>query len=374
MPRSKSQRALPLIGEVFPFPPSVPDRHRQAWLAGELRGVCGQLRKPKPQVFYSIREIVDFFGIPLRTVALAFKDLENEGLLNSLRGSRTLLTGTGRISRFPVRGVIGLPNWMNAMVFSSFTRQVNMEFETRLRKLGFVADMIFHDTKEEESHPDFAGQLLSHHLDAVIWQDPHPKSQQNLISLSERGVRLLVIQTPEAKTSIPAVIYLKDWRPGYEEIARRWQESGVKTVWIPLNIEQLAYRSEAATFSGIMREHGLSVEVCGADVSRIPRPASSRRSGRTNAIAFLESDTADLLCNCDPVTMERLSRFSRLAFCRGPLRCPYLRHRGVPIEVVDFSAEEIAKKLVEDIGGLTAIRQGIRHVFSSRYWPDNPAE
>ena len=374
MPRSKSQRTLPPIGELFPFPPSVPDRHRQAWLAGELRGVCGQLRKPVPQVFYSIRAIVEFFGIPLRTVALAFKDLENEGLLNSRRGSRTLLTGIRNFPRFPVRGVIGLPNLMSAMVLTSTTRQISIEFETRLRKLGFVADMIFHHTKEEESHPDFAEQLLAHHLDAVIWQDPHPQSHQNLISLNERGVRLLVIQTPEANTSIPAVIYLKDWRPGYEEIARCWQESGVKTVWIPLNLERLAYRSEVAIFSGIMREHGLSVEVCGADVSRIPRPASSRRSGKTNAIAFLEPDTADLLCNCNPVTMERLSRFSRLAFCRGTLRCPYLRHRGVPIETVDFSAEEIVKKLVEDIGRLTAIPKGIRHVFSSRYWPDNPAE
>lgn len=341
------------------------------WLLDELRSACKHLRKPKPQVFYSMRDIVEHFHVPLRTVALVFKDLETEGLLNSIRGSHTLLTGSSSFPRFPVRGVIGLPIWLNTMVLSSYTRRVNMELETRLRALGFVADLIFHHTKDEESHPDFAEQLLSHHLDAVIWQNPHPQSLQNLISLSEHGVRVLVIQTLEAKTSLPAVIYLQDWRPGYDEIARRWSETGVKKVWLPLDPGKLAYQKETSIFVEIMRGHGLKVEICDADVSKFPLHASSRKTGKQEAFAFLEIESADRLCNREPIAMERLARHARLALCRGTIRCPYLQHRGVDIEVVGFCAREISKKLIEDMQILPGIPLGVRHTFKAKYWPDN---
>lgn len=375
MARKQTLTLLPPLERVFPeFAGLAETDNKQQFVTEALRTVAQQFRSKKSCAFYTMRSVAAFFSVPLRTVAIAYERLEKEGLVSRVRSAHTILTGRDSFLRFPVRGVVGLPIWLNTMVASSFTRRVNMELETRLRKHGFVADLIFHHSKEEEANPDFAELLLLHHLDIVIWQNPHPRSRQNLLTLHERGVRLLVIQTLEAKADLPAAIYLQDWNPGIHELATRWTGAGVKKVWVPLNSKNLDYKSEAEIFAKIFREHGLRVEVCEASISALPQLAATAKTGRESAIAFLDLPTADYFCNREPLAMEQVSKLARLAFCRGPIRCQYLQSRGVQIEVVAFCPVEVSKKLAQDIQILPDIFPGVRHTFKARYWEDNTFE
>ena len=375
MARKRIPATLPPLKSVFPkFTGFTETDIKQNVITDAMRAAAKRFRSQKSRAFYTMRDVAAFFSVPLRTVANAYEKLEHEGILSRIRGSQTMLTGRTLVSRDPVRGVIGLPIWLSTLVLSSFTRRVNMELESRLRNLGFVADLIFHHTKREEAQPDFSERLLLHHLDALVWQNPHPQSQSNLITLHERGVRLLVIQTLEAKTDLPAVIYQQDWSPGIHEIASRWSETGVKNVWIPLSPGNLAYKNEAEIFIEILAGHGLRIETVGTDVSKLPQTGPQGKTRRENALAFVDIATADRFCNREPLAMERLAQFARLALCRGPIRCPYLQHRGVQIEVVAFCPDETARKLAEDIQDLQDIPPGIRHTFQARYWPDNMHE
>ena len=317
-----------------------------------------------------MREVAKFFSVPLRTAALAYEKLESEGLLARVRGSQTLLSGRSSIPRKSIRGVIGLPIWMNSLRLSPFTQQLNMKLETQLRKCGFVADLIFHHLKREETHPDFAERLLQHHLDAVIWHNPHPGSLQNLITLTENAVRTIVILTPEAKIPPGSVVYFQDYSPAIHELARRWSETGVQKAWIPVDLKKLTYKNETTLFEGIFREHGLRVEFCEADPSKLLRAPSAKRGAHEGAIAFIDTETADRLCNCDPRAMEHIKHFAKVALCRGPIRCPYLQHSGVQIELIGFCPEEMSKRLADDIQILPNIVPGIRHTFQSKYWAD----
>jgi hypothetical protein len=207
-------------------------------------------------------------------------------------------------------------------------------------------------------------------LDAIIWHNPHPSSLQNLITLTENAVQTIVILTPQAKITPGSVVYLQEWSSGIHELARRWSETGVQKACIPIDLKSLAYKNEATLFEGIFREHGLRVEFCGPDASGLPRAKSAKSVANGSAIAFIDIETADWLCNCDPRAIERIKKFAKLALCRGPIRCPYLQHSGVQIELVGFCPEEMSKKLSDDIHVLPSIAPGIRHTFQSKYWAD----
>jgi len=109
----------------------------------ELRRAAENLRGEAARTFYSMREVSSFFGLPLRTVAFAYEQLEKEGILNRIRGSRTLLEGKTVAPRTSVRAVVGIPVWLHAIVVSPYSRAFNLELEESLRAHGFVADMIF---------------------------------------------------------------------------------------------------------------------------------------------------------------------------------------------------------------------------------------
>src|SRR5205809_148661 len=58
-----------------------------------LRNAASKHQTEKPQVFYALREVASRFQVSLSMVAAVYRQLENEGLLMRLRGSRTLLKG-----------------------------------------------------------------------------------------------------------------------------------------------------------------------------------------------------------------------------------------------------------------------------------------
>src|SRR5690606_39275005 len=119
--------------------------------------------------------------------------LDIEGLLARIRGSQTVLCGKQPSTRRPVSAVVGLPISLQAMITSPFECQLQMDLEERLRVRGFVADSIFF-RPNEEFEPAFAERLLRHRLDIIIWHSPHPLASHVLLSLRERGVRLVLLQ------------------------------------------------------------------------------------------------------------------------------------------------------------------------------------
>ncbi|HSI82285.1 MAG: hypothetical protein ACAI35_09020 [Candidatus Methylacidiphilales bacterium] len=368
MSRSKAIRSLPPIEKAFPDWTGFPvGQSRQHYLLKALGTLAKSLRKPQPQVFYPMREVARFFGAPLRTVALVYESLEKEGVLNRIRSSQTVLAGKENSRRSPIRSVIGIPIWMEMLVHSWFTRTVNMELEERFRKRGFVADLIFHSSKHDETHPEFAERLLQHDLDVVVWQNPEPKSHQNILSLRNHGIRILLVLSTEARIELPAIIYLQSWDEGHLKLIRHWKASGINKVLLPMTAGDLYYETEQGAFTSLLEKEGMPYEIFLGTPAELQRKCKATTKARLS-IGFLATSSADRFCNHEPLIMEKLAATCMLAFCRGPHGIPYLEHRGIHPDVVGFSPIEMATKMSEDVQILPQLPDGVRHTFHAHLW------
>src|ERR1700756_5951924 len=106
MARKKIVRRMP------PLPKSAALRatdHKADRLLEILRGIAVTNQRDEPQPFYPLREVASRFQVPVSTVARGYGQLEEEGILTSVRGSKTVLQGLSSARHLSVRGIVGLP-------------------------------------------------------------------------------------------------------------------------------------------------------------------------------------------------------------------------------------------------------------------------
>lgn len=352
------------MGPHFGFPNG---KSRQQIIHDELREVADRLRSNVPQPFYSMREIANHFQVPLGTVSRVYKRLENECIISRIRSSHTMLMGRNVLPRTAVRGVVGIYIWLRSMINLPYTSSLVMGFEQRLRRIGYVTDVIFHSETNEEITPAFASRLLEHPLDIVVLHTPLPGSRQNILSLREHGIRVIVVQRKDSYSELPALMYLQDYLPAYQQMALRWREVGIRQVLICTPPACLHNRSELNIFRRILQQHGLKLELSQDSPRTLLKKFGRRTKKVSNALAFLDGDFCEKFCNLEPQAIEQLSRVVRLAFCVGAVRLPYLQSRQIKADVVDFSPTEIVSRISSDIGRLSVLADGVCHTFTAHY-------
>ncbi|MBC2602546.1 hypothetical protein [Puniceicoccus vermicola] len=311
-----------------------------------------------------MREIAEYFSVPLRTVALVYESLDMEGMLHRIRGSQTMLTGRKHSTRKPINAIIGLPIWLQAMITSPFECNLQIELEERLRARGFVADSIFYRSREDFD-PDFTERLLRHNLDLVIWQSPHPLASHVLLSLRERGIRLILLQPTENTLSLPSRTHLLDWQPAYKALAQHWKKLEIQRIVIPLP-ENLIARRAIRKFKILIADAGLEY----VPTEATPEDLSSALMDTQNspsALAFFDFQTADNLCNGYPDLIEQIAAQHRLAFCRGPVRVPRLNTLRTAIDLVQLNPVELAEKIVDDLCDPNRTHEGIRDTVTASF-------
>lgn len=364
MSRKCISRSLPPLAEVFSSDLGVSESdNKQRFLLLALRKAAKQLKKRKSQPFYSMREVAAFFKSPLRTVAKAYAVLEHEGLLNRVRSSQTLLLGSADSTQHIIRGVVGIPLWLHAIVVSPFSRSFNMELIDRLRQNGFVAHIIFFRTGEE-CKPDFGERLLLYDLDFLIWHAPHSQAVQACLFMQDHGVRLINVQMVESPTSQIPPTYLMDWQPAYRQMAKAWQEAGINRVLIP-KPESLLPQQVLQNFCKLLETHGMEPKLTEPDASVLLREST----GRGSAVAFLDQFSTELVCNQEPTLFEQIVKVSRVAFCRGPIRLPYFQKRPMRADIIGFAAIEMADHIVSGICNPPSREIRAPHCFKATYYP-----
>jgi hypothetical protein len=319
-----------------------------------------------------MREVAGFFHAPLGTISVVYQTLEREGLLNRLRGSQTMLMGRTTVSKEAVRGVVGIPIWLQSIVVLPYTRTFAMVIEEQLRARGYVTDFIFHRTKVEESDPEFALRLLRHRLDVVVWHSPNAGARQNILSLRERGMRVLLTERAEIESDFPVVLYPQDYQTAYREMARHWRQAGIRRIWIWSSPVHLRGQFEIDIFRSLMMEHGMAAEVTWDEPRQLLEKIRGNTGRDKEGIAFLDTTNSEQLCNREPRVIGELSALARIGFCAGTIRSPYLYNRGVRADLVMLSPDEVASQFAADISRLAMLRDGVRHVFKARYYEQVP--
>ena len=365
VPRKPISRPLPPLGDLFGKPMLTEECNKQQVVLEQLRKAAKRLRKRKSQPFYSMREIAAFFQASLRTVALAYEDLEQEGLLDRLRGSKTMLIGTADMTQNLIRGVVGIPMWLHSIVMSPFTRVMWMELDERLRKNGFVADFIFFRTGED-CLPDFGERLLNHNLNFVIWHTPHPLAYHVRLFMQDHGIRQIIIQMKESPASKFPPAYLMDWQPAYQAMATSWQNAGIRHVIIPRPL-YLPSQQALKNFRRFLGGFGMETEVVEGDAQAL---LANVRDNKITAVAFFDQQGANPLCNENPAVIEEISKVARLAFCRGLIRLPYFEDRPMRVDIVGFSPIEMAERIAGDLCKRSKAEADKPHTFEAAYLPE----
>jgi len=368
MGRKHILRVLPPLQQASPGFTGFPEGYsKQRGLIDKLRGMANRLKKTKPQPFYSMREIAGYFGVPLRTCAIAYETLEHEGILNRIRGSQTLLAGRNTAPRKAVRAVVGIPVWLHSIVISPYTRAFYMKLEDELRNNGFVVDFIFFHGNEVE-HPDFAERLVRHNLDILFWHTPHPLATQVLFFLRDHGTQLVFIQNAGSTTSMHCSIYLQDWQRAYHDMAQALAAKGIQRVVVP-EPDYMPSKRALKGFSATMEMSGIEVEIIQGEPDVLLHKAKQLSKGNRGMIAFMDQQVADMLCSQEPVVIEKVLQLVPVAFCRGPIRIPYFERREGKVDIIGFSPSQMATKIVHDFCRSPVLPGGVIHTFHATYQP-----
>lgn len=368
MARKRVAIDLPPLPEAFAhFRGFLPEESRQQAITRLLRQCALSLQAPEARPFYTMREVASFFSAPLRTVAISYETLDLEGLLSRIRGTQTMLAGKKASTRQPVNAIVGLPISLQQMLTSPFECQLQMELEERLRARGFVADSIFF-RPNEDYEPAFAERLLNHNLDILVWHSPHPLSSHVLLSLRERGVRLVLLQAAESPLRIAARAHILAWQDAYQKMLADWVAQGIRQIYF-IEPANLVSRRALRQLAPLIEEHHISAQTVEATEASLAQLAAPPAGAERAVLAFMDSVTADALCNGYPDLVDRIATHTRIAFCRGAVRVPRLVTRRICVDVVELDAVALSEAIVADLCDLQNTQESVRSTILAQYHP-----
>src|ERR1700736_3289296 len=174
MPRTKILRDL----EPLPRGSAMRGtRHKTDALLKILRSLAIRNQREQPRVFYSLREVAKQFRVPVSTVAKIYRDMEQEGLLSRVRGSKTILNGLRYNRRLSVRAFVGLPALLSNFITIQDYRTFFICIRRELWLRGFATTMVFF-RHVEAADGRLSDQLKSLEVDTVIWLQPGRRAKE----------------------------------------------------------------------------------------------------------------------------------------------------------------------------------------------------
>lgn len=360
MPRTKISRDL----GPLPRGPGLRVAHRNTdSLLQILRSLAIKNQREQPRVFYSLREVAKQFRVPVSSVAKIYRDLEHEGLLSRVRGSKTLLQGRRYDRQLSMRGFVGLPalfsNFVTIPEYRTFFTHIRHELWLR----GFATTMVFF-RPEEMADQKLTQQLKTYNVDTVIWYQMGRSPRESLMRLSDMGVRVVGISQIGIPTA-PSRYYVWKQR-AIEALLREWRDANsVRRITIA---DSRDYRSPVTEELVRLSVNTLGIEsvtkTFAHDACHIFLRDLCR--AKTDGIVFPTSVLASMFAFRSPDKLTNLLRGQRVAFIDGPIDIPFAKVPDVPVDLLTFDWQAIAETIVHDLITLEAFDQNRNTTFEAQ--------
>jgi hypothetical protein len=319
-------------------------KHKSAQLLEILRGIAIANQQEGPQVFYPIREVARHLGVPVSTVSRVYGTLEEEGMLLSVRGSKTLLQGLSGGRHLNVLGSIGMPALTSSFVTLQDCRTFLIRTRRELRARGFAVAMMFYD-QDEGKNGDLFSRMDRYDFDTVLWQQPDRAAKETVPQLKDRGVQVIglsdswfpsircqyEVQRESAITSI-----LRDWRAN----------DAITSVIVVRGIEKSA--AEEELLKTLLEEEGITYEFKSATDERFADFLNSLATDKHRGIIF-PSTAAALFAFRAPEALAKLMTRSRVALIGGPASFPFAQVPDVTADLVVLDWQLVAEEIVNDL-------------------------
>lgn len=311
-----------------------------------LRSLALNNQREQPRVFYSLREVAKKFKVPVSTVAKAYHDLEQEGLLSRVRGSKTILNGLRHKRKLTIRAFVGLPaltsNFVSIQDYRSFLNCIRCELWLR----GFAATMFFF-RPEELIDGTLSARLKEYDVDTVIWFHPGRTAIETFLRLADMGIRVIVIS--EIGT------------PGMPSRYFVWKEQGIATLlndWKDRNLTGRITVVNSRDYRSAVTEEVLGVILQSLRFEPIIHTFRDEDSSaflrdlcrrKTSGIIFSASGLVSRFAFRSPEQLTDLIREQRVAFVDGPTDIPFAPIPDGLVDVVMVDWRAVSEAIVDDL-------------------------
>jgi hypothetical protein len=311
-----------------------------------LRSLAIKNQREQPRVFYSLREVANQLKVPVSIVAKIYREMEQEGLLTRVRGSKTVLNGLRNSRRLSVRGLVGLPALISHFITIQEYRTFFIWMRRELWLRGFATTTFFL-RPDEEADRTLSDQSKSYEVDMIIWLQPGRSSFETLQRLSDMGIRVIAI-SQVGTPSIPSRYFV--WREGaIETLLKDWKNrNSVRKITV---VDSQEYRSVVTEEVLRVMLQNLKIEsdtrtFHSGDASTFLRDLSC---GKTDGIIFPSAGLASMFAFRTPDELTDLLRAHRTALVDGPIDMPFSRIPNVSVDLVTVNWQAVAEAVVNDL-------------------------
>lgn len=366
MARKPVLRHLPPLAKLYPRFRGIPGTTNKSAVAlEELRRVIEKVRPAQDAPFYSMREVGAFFGVSLKTVAQIYEKLQAEGLLTVVRGSQSLILGRKLQPRHPIRGVVGVPIYLPAVVIGNDWRALMIALEEELRRHHFVCDFIFYRAHEQFSD-SFTQRLLEHQLDTVFWFCPVAANAPAMQFLLDAGIRLVVVS--DGKGRFPREQYFLNLEVALHEGIAAWQRDGITRATLLHSPDHPSTHAHRLVTRALER-HAMPSRLLSTTDADLPGHIRELADRPREGVIFLSHPWYESLCNQFPQPMEELFRHCRVFLVQGAPYHPSFQGKKVPADTISIPNEEIARRVARDIAQQRTETDQRLFTFHNRWLP-----
>lgn len=357
MARKKIPRRLPpLRGKLGGSGKDV----KTEQLSEILRQTARKHQSEGPQVFYALREVAERFDVSLSMVAAVYRQLETEGLLMRLRGSRTLLKGFGTGRQVSIHGIVGVPMALASFLTRQKYRMFFMCTRRELRRRGFVSAGLFYEAAEERA--DFLLERIKHaQVDSVLWYRPDHCARETARLLQDSGVRVIGV----ADGGLPALpCHFEIARDkAVAEILRDWRRSGViEKVCVVHAVRRSAVEEEK--LKGMLENARFPYSFVDADRAHCAQLLQSLAEEEASATVLL-GEAASLFAFRAPDRLVALMGRKRVALVDGPVSFPFANTPPVRADLAVADWEAVATGITDEMLTGRALTSSSRTVFDA---------
>jgi hypothetical protein len=327
-----------------------------------LRGVALKNQREQPRAFYAVRDVAAHFGVPLSSVARAYRFLEQEGFLNRVRGSQTILQGLHFDRQLRVRAFVGLPASLSAFVTLQDYRMFFIRIRRELRLRGFATATAYFE-RGEAARGELSERLKRYEVDTVLWFQPPREARESALHFGDMGIRLVGVAN-DSFPSIPCRYQISRDKATKALLAGWKADNAVERVIVVKSADHPSVSTEE-TLHALLDELELKWSVASYNGQRTEAFLRRLQKAKTDGIVFPSSALASKFCFRSPNAVTELLQSHRVALVNGPVSMPFARVPNARVDLVTVDWQLVAEQIANDLATQDTFRLSGPTIFEA---------
>jgi hypothetical protein len=329
-----------------------------------IRQLAIKQLKEEPQLFLTLRQAARRFDVPVSTMAAIYRRLVAEGILSTVRASRTILRGRDTSRNLKVRGLIGMPLSGPRLYTSRDYRECSVHLREELHARGFAITPFYFEEREIE--PQLVVERSNKEkVDMVIWLLPDGADRNTALHLRDLAVRFIGVNIGgvsdafcryEVRCRQAILAILDEWRAGMK----------LKTAMIVLEGHETAAEMQRMTrLCELVTMEQIHCELVNVPEGHISTFLKSLCANKSNAI-LLPASAGARLGSRAPDTVAEVLKTRCVAWIDGPPDLTFSQDASdIRIDLVSVDWRAIGERIARDILSGDAFRQSETTIFQA---------